>query len=167
MRSPQATVTNGDWHITLEVFRDLGLAFAAVLLLIYVLVVGWFQSFATPLVIMAGQQTRAMIALEAQLTNVDATQLPRPLVKWSVEPPRPQDVPAALARAIFTAMLPPRGPDSQWDFFSLGGRRRCYFDTSATACAISLPASSSSGVTMASNDSRMRDSFSSPRPWSR
>jgi len=64
----------------------------------------------TPLVIMAGQQTRAMIALEAQLTNVDATQLPRPLVKWSVEPPRAQDVPAALARAIHTAMLPPRGP---------------------------------------------------------
>src|SRR5215475_585696 len=64
----------------------------------------------TPLVIMAGQQTRAMMALEAQLTNVDATQLPRPLVKWCVEPPRPQDVPAALARAIFTAMLPPRGP---------------------------------------------------------
>ena len=64
----------------------------------------------TPLVIMAGQQTRAMIALEAQLTNVDAVQLPRPLVKWSVEPPRPQDVPAALARAIHTAMLPPRGP---------------------------------------------------------
>lgn len=64
----------------------------------------------TPLVVMAGQQTRAMIVLEAQLTNVDATQLPRPLVKWSVEPPRPQDVPAALARAIHTAMLPPRGP---------------------------------------------------------
>ena len=64
----------------------------------------------TPLVIMAGQQTRAMMALEAQLTNVDAAQLPRPLVKWSVEPPRPQDVPATLARAIFTAMLPPRGP---------------------------------------------------------
>ena len=64
----------------------------------------------TPLVLMAGQQTRSMMALEAQLTNVDATQLPRPLVKWSVEPPRPQDVPATLARAIHTAMLPPRGP---------------------------------------------------------
>jgi len=64
----------------------------------------------SPLVVMAGQQTRAMITLEAQLTNVDATQLPRPLVKWSFEPPRPQDVPAALARAIHTAMLPPRGP---------------------------------------------------------
>jgi len=44
---------DGEWHITYEVFRDLGIAFAAVLLLIYVLVVGWFQSFITPLVIMA------------------------------------------------------------------------------------------------------------------
>jgi len=44
---------DGEWHITYEVFRDLGLAFAAVLVLIYVLVVGWFQSFKTPLAIMA------------------------------------------------------------------------------------------------------------------
>jgi multidrug efflux pump subunit AcrB len=44
---------DGEWHITIEVFRDLGLAFAAVLVLIYVLVVGWFKSFRTPLVIMA------------------------------------------------------------------------------------------------------------------
>jgi multidrug efflux pump subunit AcrB len=44
---------DGEWHITYEVFRDLGLAFAAVLVLIYVLVVGWFHSFRTPLVIMA------------------------------------------------------------------------------------------------------------------
>jgi multidrug efflux pump subunit AcrB len=44
---------DGEWHITVEVFRDLGLAFAAVLVLIYVLVVGWFRSFVTPLVIMA------------------------------------------------------------------------------------------------------------------
>jgi len=44
---------DGEWHITYEVFRDLGLAFAAVLVLIYVLVVGWFQSFRTPLMIMA------------------------------------------------------------------------------------------------------------------
>jgi len=44
---------DGEWHITYEVFRDLGLAFAAVLVLIYVLVVGWFRSFITPLVIMA------------------------------------------------------------------------------------------------------------------
>ena len=44
---------DGEWHITYEVFRDLGLAFAAVLVLIYVLVVGWFQSLITPIVIMA------------------------------------------------------------------------------------------------------------------
>jgi multidrug efflux pump subunit AcrB len=44
---------DGEWHITVEVFRDLGLAFAAVLVFIYVLVVGWFGSFRTPLVIMA------------------------------------------------------------------------------------------------------------------
>src|SRR5260370_31006806 len=44
---------DGEWHIKVEVFRDLGLAFAAVLVLIYVLVVGWVRSFVTPLVIMA------------------------------------------------------------------------------------------------------------------
>ena len=44
---------DGEWQITIEVFRDLGLAFAVVLVLIYVLVVGWFQSFTIPLVIMA------------------------------------------------------------------------------------------------------------------
>jgi multidrug efflux pump subunit AcrB len=44
---------DGEWQVTIEVFRDLGLAFGAVLILIYVLVVGWFQSFRVPLVIMA------------------------------------------------------------------------------------------------------------------
>ncbi|MFP5211644.1 MAG: efflux RND transporter permease subunit [Acidobacteriota bacterium] len=44
---------DGEWQITIEVFRDLGIAFAAVLLLIYVLVVGWFRSFIVPLIIMA------------------------------------------------------------------------------------------------------------------
>jgi multidrug efflux pump subunit AcrB len=44
---------DGEWQITIEVFRDLGLAFAAVLVLIYILVVGWFRSFIVPLVIMA------------------------------------------------------------------------------------------------------------------
>jgi multidrug efflux pump subunit AcrB len=44
---------DGEWQVTIEVFRDLGLAFAIVLVLIYVLVVGWFQSFKVPLVIMA------------------------------------------------------------------------------------------------------------------
>jgi multidrug efflux pump subunit AcrB len=44
---------DGEWHITIEVFRDLGLAFAAVLVLIYILMVGWFRAFLTPLVVMA------------------------------------------------------------------------------------------------------------------
>ena len=44
---------DGEWHITYEIFRDLGLAFGVVLILIYILIVGWFQSFVTPLVIMA------------------------------------------------------------------------------------------------------------------
>ncbi len=44
---------DGEWHITLEVFRDLGLAFAVVMILIYVLMVGWFKDYFTPLVVMA------------------------------------------------------------------------------------------------------------------
>ncbi len=44
---------DGEWHITYEVFRDLGLAFAAVLVLIYILVVAWVRNFVTPLIIMA------------------------------------------------------------------------------------------------------------------
>jgi multidrug efflux pump subunit AcrB len=44
---------DGEWHITYEVFRDLGIAFAIVMILIYIMVVGWFKSFAVPLVILA------------------------------------------------------------------------------------------------------------------
>jgi multidrug efflux pump subunit AcrB len=51
--SSSAMKWDGEWHISYEVFRDLGLAFCAVLILIYILVVGWFQSFRVPLVIMA------------------------------------------------------------------------------------------------------------------
>jgi multidrug efflux pump subunit AcrB len=51
--SKYAMKWDGEWYITYEVFRDLGIAFAAVLILIYILVVGWFQSFITPLAIMA------------------------------------------------------------------------------------------------------------------
>jgi len=43
---------DGEWHITIEVFRDLGLAFGAVLVLIYILMVGWFRSFVTPVIVM-------------------------------------------------------------------------------------------------------------------
>ncbi len=44
---------DGEWQITYEVFRDLGIAFAAVLVLIYILVLAWFRNFLTPLVIMS------------------------------------------------------------------------------------------------------------------
>ena len=50
--SKYAMKWDGEWHITYEVFRDLGLAFAVVLILIYILVVGWFQSLSTPMTIM-------------------------------------------------------------------------------------------------------------------
>jgi benzoylformate decarboxylase len=68
------------------------------------------QANRAPLVITAGQQVRPQITIEANLTNRDATQGPQPYVKWSHEPPRAQEVPGALARAIHQAMLPPRGP---------------------------------------------------------
>jgi multidrug efflux pump subunit AcrB len=51
--SEPAMKWDGEWHITIEVFRDLGSAFAAVLVLIFILMVGWFRSFLTPLVVMA------------------------------------------------------------------------------------------------------------------
>jgi benzoylformate decarboxylase len=64
----------------------------------------------TPLVVMAGQQVRAMTGLEAYLTNVDATTLPGPLVKWSCEPSCAEEVPLALSRAIHIAEAPACGP---------------------------------------------------------
>ncbi len=68
------------------------------------------QANKAPLVITAGQQVRPQITIEANLTNRDATLVPLPYVKWSHEPPRAQDVPGALGRAIHHASLPPRGP---------------------------------------------------------
>lgn len=68
------------------------------------------QANKAPLLVTAGQQVRAHMTLQANLTNPDAQQVPHPLVKWSYEPPRAQDVPAALARAIHLASLPPAGP---------------------------------------------------------
>ncbi len=51
--SEPAMKWDGEWHITLEVFRDLGLAFCVVMVLIYMLMVGWFKDYVTPLVVMA------------------------------------------------------------------------------------------------------------------
>ncbi|MDX6648834.1 MAG: benzoylformate decarboxylase [Solirubrobacteraceae bacterium] len=68
------------------------------------------QANKSPLLVTAGQQVRSLITLQANLTNRDAVRMPHPLVKWSYEPPRAQDVPHALARATHLAALPPRGP---------------------------------------------------------
>jgi benzoylformate decarboxylase len=64
----------------------------------------------TPLVIAAGQQARSILPFEPFLYSAQATEFPRPYVKWSCEPARAEDVPAAIARAYYTAMQSPRGP---------------------------------------------------------
>jgi benzoylformate decarboxylase len=64
----------------------------------------------TPLVITAGQQARSILPLHAFLQAERPSEFPRPYVKYSVEPARPEDVPAAIARAYYTAMQPPCGP---------------------------------------------------------
>jgi len=75
----------------------------------------------TPLVIMAGQQTRSLLPTEPFLFAEQATEFPRPYVKWSSEPARAEDVPAAIARAYYTAMQRPYGPafvsipEDDWD----------------------------------------------------
>src|SRR3954451_13251757 len=68
------------------------------------------QANKSPLLVTAGNQTRSLMTLQANLTNRDATRMPHPLVKWSYEPPRAEDVPHALARAIHVAGSAPRGP---------------------------------------------------------
>jgi benzoylformate decarboxylase len=68
------------------------------------------QANKSPLVITAGQQVRAQVSIEANLTNRDAVVGPQPYVKYSHEPTRAQDVPYAIGRAIHHASLPPRGP---------------------------------------------------------
>ena len=64
----------------------------------------------TPLILIAGQQTREMLIGEPMLANRDAETMPKPWVKWAYQPVRAQDVPAALIRAISMATMPPAGP---------------------------------------------------------
>ncbi|TYK45923.1 benzoylformate decarboxylase [Actinomadura decatromicini] len=74
-----------------------------------------------PLVIVAGQQTRAMLPTRPFLGAEEPAQFPRPYVKWSRQPERAEDVPAAFAEAYRVAMTPPRGPvflsvpEDDWD----------------------------------------------------
>ncbi len=64
----------------------------------------------TPLLITAGQQARSMLPFDPFLFSAQATELPKPYVKWSIEPARAEDVPLAIARAYHIAMTPPCGP---------------------------------------------------------
>lgn len=64
----------------------------------------------TPLVITAGQQARSILPYEPFLFATQASEFPRPYVKWSCEPARAEDVPAAIARAYHIAMQAPQGP---------------------------------------------------------
>jgi len=64
----------------------------------------------TPLVITAGQQARSILPYEPFLYADQATEFPKPYVKWSCQPARAQDVPAAIARAYYVAMQAPCGP---------------------------------------------------------
>lgn len=64
----------------------------------------------TPLVITAGQQARSILPYEPFLYSEQATEFPKPYVKWACEPARAEDVPAAIARAYYTAMQAPQGP---------------------------------------------------------
>jgi benzoylformate decarboxylase len=64
----------------------------------------------TPLVITAGQQARSILPYDPFLNSYRATELPRPYVKWTCEPARAEDVPAAMIHAFLVAMTPPCGP---------------------------------------------------------
>lgn len=64
----------------------------------------------TPMVILGGQQARKMLLGEPFLVAKDATQLPKPYIKWAGEPARPQDVPAMIAQAYHIAKQSPQGP---------------------------------------------------------
>ncbi len=75
----------------------------------------------TPLIITAGNQTREMLLMEPWLTNIEPETLPKPWVKWSYQPVRAEDVPAAFMRAYAMALQPPAGsvflsiPLDDWD----------------------------------------------------
>ncbi|MCV7420385.1 benzoylformate decarboxylase [Mycobacterium yunnanensis] len=80
----------------------------------------------TPLIITAGNQTREMALVDPYLNNREATEFPKPWVKWSYEPARAEDVPAAIMQAYAVAMQPPMGPVfvsiplDDWDKPALG-----------------------------------------------
>ena len=99
----------------------------------------------SPLVVTSGQQIRAMVGIEALLTNVDAVMLPKPLVKWAYEPASAGEVPQAMSRALQLAMLPPQGPvylSIPYDDWSQSADEEttALFDRQVLAAALPAPA---------------------------
>ena len=97
----------------------------------------------TPLIVTAGQQTRALLPSEPFLYAQDATLLPRPYVKWACEPARGEDVPAAIAHAYYVAMQRPCGPtfvsipENDWDVSAENVTvRRLYVEMTADRSAL-------------------------------
>src|SRR6201991_2765635 len=103
------------------------------------------QANHSPLLVTAGQQARAQITLQANLTNRDATRVPHPYVKWSFEPPRAEDVPLALAHGAHLASLAPRGPVfvsipmDDWDAEVDEADARAAIDRAVTSRAVADP----------------------------
>ena len=64
----------------------------------------------SPMILTAGQQARSILPFDPFLFSAQATELPKPYVKWAIEPARAEDVPLAIARAYYLAMQPPCGP---------------------------------------------------------
>ncbi|MFY1700577.1 benzoylformate decarboxylase [Micromonospora sp. WMMA1923] len=101
MADGYAQATQGPAHVNLHTAPGTGNGMGN-------LVTAWHNR--TPLLVTAGQQSREMLLLEPRLASPRATELVQPYVKWSHEPVRAQDIPAAVMRAYATAVQPPAGP---------------------------------------------------------
>lgn len=104
------------------------------------------QANHSPVVVTVGQQVRAQITMQANLTNRDAIRVPDPFVKYSYEPARAQDVPLALAHAAHLASLPPMGPVmvsipmDDWDVEMDPAEAQAVIDRAVTGRAAADPA---------------------------
>src|SRR3954468_23848057 len=101
MADGYAQASGGGTHVNLHTAPGVGNAMGALFNA---------QANHSPLLVTAGQQVRAQITMQANLTNRDATRVVPPYAKWSFEPPRAADVPAAMSQGILRASLPPKGP---------------------------------------------------------
>lgn len=101
MADGYAQVTGKPVHVNLHTAPGLGNAVGALFNA---------QANHSPVVVTVGQQVRAQVTMQANLTNRDAIRVPDPFVKYSYEPARAEDVPLAIAHAVHLASLPPMGP---------------------------------------------------------